>query len=36
MYALDCIYESTAEIFNQIALEGDCPKEINHGILVPL
>ena len=28
--------ESIAEIFNQIASDGDCPKEINHGILVPL
>ena len=36
MYAPDCVFESTAEIFNQIASDGDCPKEINHGILVPL
>ena len=36
MYAPDCVYESIAEIFNQIASDGDCPKEINHGILVPL
>ena len=36
MYAPDCVYDSIAEIFNQIASDGDCPKEINHGILVPL
>ena len=36
MCALDCVDESIAEIFNQIASDGDCPKEINHGILVPL
>ena len=36
MYAPDCVYEGIAEIFNQIASDGDCPKEINHGILVPL
>ena len=36
MYAPDCVYESIAEIFNQIASDGDCPKEINHGILVPI
>ena len=36
MYAPGSVYESTAEIFNQIASNGDCPKEINHGILVPL
>ena len=36
MYAPDCVYESTAEIFNQIASDRDCPKEINLGILVPL
>ena len=36
MYAPDCVYQSIAEIFNQIASDGDCPKEINHGILVPL
>ena len=36
MYAPDCVYESIAEIFNQIASHGDCLKEINHGILVPL
>ena len=35
MYVPDCVYESIAEIFNQIASDGDCPKEINHGILVP-
>ena len=32
----DCVYESTTEIFNQIESDSDCPKEINHGILVPL
>ena len=36
MYAPDCVYESIAEIFNQIASDGDCPKEINHEILVLL
>ena len=36
MYAPDCVYESIAEIFNQFTSDGDCPKEINHGILVPL
>ena len=36
IYAPDCVYESFAEIFNQIASDGDCLKEINHGILVPL
>ena len=36
MYAPDRVYESVAEIFNLIASHGDCPKEINHGILVPL
>ena len=36
MYAPDCVYESVAEIFNLIASHGDFPKEINHGILVPL
>ena len=36
MYTPDCVYESIAKIFNQIASDGDCPKEINHGILVPL
>ena len=36
MYAPDCVYESIAEIFNQIASDSDCPKEINHGILLPL
>ena len=34
MCAPDCVDESIAEIFNQIASDGDCPKEINHGILV--
>ena len=28
MCAPDFVYESTAEIFNQIASDGDCPKEI--------
>ena len=36
MCAPDCVYESTAEIFNQITSDGDCQKGINHGILVPL
>ena len=36
MYASDCVYESIAEIFNQIPSAGDFPKEINHGILIPL
>ena len=36
MYAPDCVYESIAEIFNQIASDGGCTKEINHGILVPI
>ena len=36
MYAPNCVYESIAEIFNQIASDGDCSKEINHGILVSL
>ena len=36
MYAPNCVYESIAEIFNLIASHGDCPKEINHGILAPL
>ena len=36
MYAPGCVYESIAEIFNQIASDSYCLKEINHGILVPL
>ena len=36
MCSADCVYESIAEIFNQIESDSDCPKEINHGILVPL
>ena len=36
MYAPDCVFESIAEFFNLIASHGDCPKEINHGILAPL
>ena len=36
MYAPDCVYESTAEIINQIAANGDFPREMNHGILAPL
>ena len=36
MYAPDCVYESIAEIINQIASNGDFPREMNHGILVPL
>ena len=36
MYAPDCVFESIAKIFNQIPSDGDCPKEINYGILVPL
>ena len=36
MYAPDCVYESIAEIINQIASNGDFPREMNHGILAPL
>ena len=36
MYAPDCVCESIAEIFNHITSDGDCPKEIIHGILVTL
>ena len=36
IYAPDCVYESNTETFNQIALGGHCPKEINHEILVSL
>ena len=28
MYAPDCVYESITKIFNQIASDSDCPKEI--------
>ena len=35
MYAPDCAYESITEIFNKIASDGDCSKEINHGTLAP-
>ena len=35
MYAPDCVYEIITEIFNKIASDGDCSKEINHGTLVP-
>ena len=34
MYAPDCVYESIAEIFNQIASNGNFSRDINHGILV--
>ena len=36
MYAPDSVNESIAEIFNKIGSDGDCPKKINHEILVPL
>ena len=36
MYAPDCVYESIAEIINQIASNGEFPREMNHGILAPL
>ena len=36
MYAPDCVNESIAEIFNKIGSDGDCPKKINHEILVLL
>ena len=35
-YAPNEVHAHIAEIFNHLASEGDCPKEINHGILVPL
>ena len=30
MYAPDCVYESIAEIINQIASNGDFPREMYH------
>ena len=36
IYTPDCVYDSNTETFNQIALGGDFPKEINHEILVSL
>ena len=35
-YAPDMILQHITDIFNQIASNSECPKEINHGILIPL
>ena len=30
------LYNQISTIFNNLASQGDCPTEINHGILVPI
>ena len=35
-HAPEEVYQLIADIYNRIAMEGFCPKEINNGILIPL
>ena len=35
-YAPEIVFEHIANIFNRLASNNECPKEINHGILIPL